>query len=60
VVYNVVYNPRYAAAMELGGGAHLGVAMGEIFDIMCYFSAGCACVIIVMSLILIPRNKKQN
>jgi len=60
VVYNMVYNPRYNAAVELGAETHLPAAMTEIFSIMCVFSAFCCALIVVLTLILVPRKEGKR
>lgn len=58
-IYNIFYNARYAAAMELGGGEHLAIAMADTFSAMAVFSAACGATLVVLALVLIPRRRTE-
>jgi len=58
--YNVFYNYKYAAAMELGGGVHLAQAVSETFSLLSVLSAVCGVGILVLALTLIPRVKAKK
>lgn len=55
--YNIFYNAKYTAAMELGGGIHLAKGIAETFSAMALLSAVCGAVLVVITLLLIPRKK---
>jgi len=59
-VYNIVYNARYAWAMEMGGGVWLSQAVTEVFSAIAVLTGVCGGLIVVHTLILIPREKKQK
>ncbi len=58
-VYNIFYNARYAAAVEMGGGEHLATAMADTFSAMAIFSAVCGAILVVLALVLIPRRRAE-
>lgn len=53
--YNIVYNARYAQAMEMGSGADLAQAVAETFSSMSLLSAAAGGLIVVSTLTLVPR-----
>lgn len=57
--YNIFYNAKYSAAMALGGGGHLAQAIAETFSAMAVLSAVCGVILIGVTLLLIPRKKRE-
>lgn len=58
--YNIFYNGKYNAAMELGGGVHLAQGIAETFSAMAILSAVCGGILVIITLILIPRKKRTS
>lgn len=54
--YNIVYNARYAQAMQAGGGEHLAQAVSETFSYMSLLSAVTGAVIIVFTFCLVKKK----
>lgn len=57
--YNIVYNARYAQAMQAGGGEHLAQAVSETFSYMSLLSAVTGAVIIVFTLCLVKKRTQS-
>lgn|GEM_PF-2177234 len=55
--YNIFYNAKYNAAMSLGGGVHLARAIAETFSAMAIVSAVSGGILVIITLILVPREK---
>lgn len=56
---NIVYNARYAQAMQLGGSEHLAQAVAETFSLMSLLSAGSGIIIIVFTLHFVKGRSRD-
>jgi len=59
-VYNIVYNAKYAWAEEMGGGIYLSQAVIEVFTAMAVLTGACGLLIVIHTLLLVPREKKRR